>query len=144
DMLKAVIDNLDWAGFIIKAAAVGDYKAKEFKNLKIKREHQDNISIELEKNPDIAAEVGIRKNNSQILVGFAAETDNLINNAKSKLERKNLDYIMANDILGDNSGFGSDMNTVHLLNRYGDDIILSGTKFEVADKMWDVLTSNKL
>lgn len=144
DMLKAVIDNLDWAGFIIKAAAVGDYKAKDFKNLKIKREHQDNISIELEKNPDIAAEVGIRKNNLQILVGFAAETDNLINNAKSKLERKNLDYIMANDILGDNSGFGSDMNTVHLLNRYGDDIILSGTKFEVADKMWDVLTSNKL
>ncbi|MBQ3376780.1 MAG: bifunctional phosphopantothenoylcysteine decarboxylase/phosphopantothenate--cysteine ligase CoaBC [Synergistaceae bacterium] len=144
DMLKAVIDNLDWAGFIIKAAAVGDYKAKDFKNLKIKREHQDNISIELEKNPDIAAEVGIRKNNLQILVGFAAETDNLINNAKLKLERKNLDYIMANDILGDNSGFGSDMNTVHLLNRYGDDIILSGTKFEVADKMWDVLTSNKL
>ena len=144
DMLKAVINNLDWARFIIKAAAVGDYKAKEFKNLKIKREHQDNISIELEKNPDIAAEVGIRKNNSQILVGFAAETDNLINNAKLKLERKNLDYIMANDILGDNSGFGSDMNTVHLLNRNGEDIILSGTKFEVADKMWDVIVSEKL
>ena len=144
DMLNAVINNLDWARFIIKAAAVGDYKAKEFKNLKIKREHQDNISIELEKNPDIAAEVGIRKNNLQILVGFAAETDNLINNAKLKLERKNLDYIMANDILGDNSGFGSDMNTVHLLNRNGEDIILSGTKFEVADKMWDVIVSEKL
>ena len=145
DMLKAVIENLDWAKFIIKAAAVGDYRAKEFQEHKIKREKQDDIAIELVKNPDIAAEVGIRKLSSQILVGFAAETDDLINNAKLKLERKNLDYIMANDILSEQGGFESDLNNVKLISRGYDEITeLAGTKFEVADKMWDVLVSDKL
>ncbi|MBR1418995.1 MAG: bifunctional phosphopantothenoylcysteine decarboxylase/phosphopantothenate--cysteine ligase CoaBC [Synergistaceae bacterium] len=145
EMLKAVIENLDWAKFIIKAAAVGDYKAKEFQEHKIKREKQDDIVIELAKNPDIAAEVGIRKLRSQILVGFAAETDDLINNAKLKLERKNLDYIMANDILAEHGGFESDLNNIKLISRSYDDIVeLDGTKFEVADKMWDVLVSDKL
>ena len=145
DMLKAVIENLDWAKFIIKAAAVGDYRAKEFQEHKIKREKQDDIAIELVKNPDIAAEVGIRKLSSQILVGFAAETDDLINNAKLKLERKNLDYIMANDILAEQGGFESDLNNVKLISRSYDEITeLDGTKFEVADKMWDVLVSDKL
>ncbi len=144
EMRDAVMENLEWAKFIIKAAAVGDYRIKNIEPHKIKREDKENTVVKLTQNPDIAAEVGAKKDKDQILVGFAAESENLINNAIAKINRKNLDYIMANNILAKDGGFESDKNLVHMLSRNGDTETLSGTKFEVADKMWDVLSANHL
>lgn len=139
EMRFAVMQNLEWAKFIIKAAAVGDYRAKNFEAHKIKRENNESATIELTQNPDIAAEVGAKKAKDQILVGFAAETDDLMNNALLKLAQKNLDFVIANDISKPDGGFESDKNDAYLFMPNGENFKLSGTKFEVADKMWDFL-----
>ncbi len=138
DMLNAVMSNLEWADYIVKAAAVGDYRAKEIHERKIKRGDKDTLMIELVQNPDIAAEIGRVKRDDQILIGFAAETDNIESNAKSKLERKNLDYILANDVLAENSGFASDMNTIRIFSRHESkpEKIISGLKNEIAYDIW--------
>lgn len=144
EMRDAVMKNLEWAKFIVKAAAVGDYRAKNQETHKIKRENRENPVIELAQNPDIAAEAGAEKSKNQVLIGFAAETDDLMNNAAAKIKRKNLDFIMANNISEPDSGFETDRNVVHMLSRDGADIKISGTKFEVAEKMWDVLSASYL
>ena len=138
DMLEAVMNNLDWADYIVKAAAVGDYKAKEFHDKKIKREGRNIINIELIQNPDIAAEIGKKKRKNQILIGFAAETDNLITNAREKLSRKNLDFILANDVLSENSGFSVDTNTLRLIPKNPDspEKIFTGMKEDIAFDIW--------
>ncbi len=138
DMLNAAMNNLEWADYIVKAAAVGDYRAKEIHERKIKRGDKDTLMIELVQNPDIAAEIGRVKRDDQILIGFAAETDNIESNAKSKLERKNLDYILANDVLAENSGFASDMNTIRIFSRHESkpEKIISGLKNEIAYDIW--------
>ena len=126
-------NNLSWADYIVKAAAVGDYRAKEFHSQKIKREERDAINIELVQNPDIAAEVGRLKRPGQILIGFAAETQDILEHAKEKLTRKNLDYILANDVTAQNSGFAYDTNTLRLIPG---DKIFSGLKDEIAFDVW--------
>ena len=143
EMLEAVKKNLEWADFIVKAAAVGDYRAKNFSPQKIKREGKDSLIIELSQNPDIAAEVGKLKRSDQILIGFAAETQNIFDNAREKLARKNLDYILANDVSEKNSGFAVDTNTVRLIPK---DInrpekIFSGLKEDIACEIWDNVIS---
>ena len=97
DMLSAVRENISWADYVVKAAAVGDYRAKEISPQKIKRGGKDTLTLELVQNPDISAEAGRLKRPGQILIGFAAETNNVTENARAKLARKNLDYILAND-----------------------------------------------
>ena len=139
DMLEAVKENLNWADYIVKAAAVGDYRAKNFSSNKLKRENKNELTVELIQNPDIAQEAGKLKREGQILIGFAAESENISENAREKLSRKNLDYILANDILAENSGFESDFNTLRLISR---DInkpekILSGLKEDIAFEVWD-------
>ena len=134
EMLEAVKSNLDWADFIVKAAAVGDYRAKEFHSQKIKREGKEIINLELVQNPDIAAEVGKLKRKGQILIGFAAETQNILEHAKEKLTRKNLDYILANDATAQNSGFAYDTNTLRLIPS---DKIFSGLKEDIAFDVWN-------
>ncbi|MBQ3447475.1 MAG: bifunctional phosphopantothenoylcysteine decarboxylase/phosphopantothenate--cysteine ligase CoaBC, partial [Synergistaceae bacterium] len=104
DMLEAVRENLSWADYVIKAAAVGDYRVKDFSPVKLKREGTDTLTLKLVQNPDIAAEAGRLKRPGQILVGFAAETDNVTDNARTKIIRKNLDCILANDVAAENSG----------------------------------------
>ncbi|MBR0250282.1 MAG: phosphopantothenoylcysteine decarboxylase, partial [Synergistaceae bacterium] len=138
DMLNAVMNNLEWSDYIIKAAAVGDYRAKEIHERKIKRSNKESLTLELIQNPDIAAEIGKVKRDDQILVGFAAETDDIESNARLKLERKNLDYILANDVLAENSGFASDMNTIRLIPRDESkpEKIISGLKNEIAYDIW--------
>ena len=143
DMLEAVKKNLSWADYIVKAAAVGDYRAKNFSSHKIKRENKNNITIELIQNPDIAHEIGKLKREGQILIGFAAESENISENAHEKLKRKNLDYILANDILAENSGFESDFNTLRLISK---DInkpekIFSGLKEDISFEVWDNVIS---
>ena len=144
DMLCEVKKNLEWADYIVKAAAVGDYKPKEFCAKKIKREGKNILNIELVQNLDIAAETGKLKRSSQILIGFAAETDNIEDNAREKLERKNLDYILANDILAENSGFGSDTNTLRLIpkDKNKPEKIFSGLKEEIAFEVWSNVISD--
>ena len=144
EMLNEVKKNLEWADYIVKAAAVGDYKPKEFHSKKIKREGKNIFNIELVQNPDIAAETGKLKRENQILIGFAAETDNIENNAREKLARKNLDYILANDVLAENSGFASDSNTLRLIpkDKNKPEKIFSGLKEDIAFDVWSNVIFN--
>lgn len=143
EMLDAVRENLAWADYVVKAAAVGDYRAKNFSSRKIKREGRDTITLELVQNPDIAAEVGRLKREGQVLIGFAAESDNVAANAREKLARKNLDYILANDILAEGSGFASDTNTLRVIPRdtRKTEQVFSGLKEDAAFDMWSYVLS---
>ena len=143
DMYEAVLENLEWATCVVKAAAVGDYRAKHRSAHKVKREGRETVSIELEQNPDIAAEVGRRKRPGQLLIGFAAETDDLLQNARAKMDRKGLDLILANDVSAPGCGFGSETNTVRVLSRDGESL-LSGSKEEVADGVWTLVSGRGL
>ena len=143
EMYDAVMEELDWASCVVKAAAVGDYRARDRSPRKIKREGRETVSIELEQNPDIAAEVGRRKRPGQVLIGFAAETDDLLKNARAKMERKGLDLIVANDVLAPGCGFGADTNTVRVLSR-DEETVLSGSKEEVADGVWNLVVGRGL
>ena len=136
DMLKAVLENLEWADIIVKAAAVSDFRVENPSAEKIKREGENVISINLVRNPDIAFEVGKLKRENQILVGFALETNNMIDNAISKMERKNMDRIIANST----NAFGSDENDVVIIRRDGSQISFAGGKEDVADGLWDDLS----
>lgn len=113
EMYEAVLAKYPYVDVVVKSAAVADYRPKEAANHKIKK-NQDQMTIELEKNPDILAELGRRKT-GQILVGFAAETRELEKNALRKLELKNLDLLVANDVTETGAGFGSDTNIVKLV-----------------------------
>jgi len=95
-MHQAVLKHFAWADIIIMAAAVADYRPVEVSKQKIKKNNQ-NLELKLEKTPDILAELGKKKREGQILVGFALETENLLENARKKLLEKNLDLIIAND-----------------------------------------------
>ena len=117
DMYEAVLENLDENDVVIKSAAVADYKPKNYSNKKIKKS-DDDLVIELDRNKDIAQEIGKIKNN-KILVGFAAETNDLIENASLKIKKKNLDFIVANDLTKEGAGFGVDTNIVKIIDKEG-------------------------
>jgi len=138
EMKQAVFDSRDGADIIIKAAAVSDYRPLKRADQKIKK-GADNMSLELEKNPDILAELGKGKEGyGYILVGFAAETEDLLANARKKLERKNLDIIAVNDVTREDAGFEADTNQVKIIYRGGaeEDLPLM-TKDDVADHLLD-------
>ncbi|MFT9494282.1 bifunctional phosphopantothenoylcysteine decarboxylase/phosphopantothenate--cysteine ligase CoaBC [Anaerosolibacter sp.] len=118
EMYDAVMGQLNWADVFIKSAAVADYRPKAVAENKIKKGDGDWV-VELTRNPDILKELGQRKQAEQILVGFAAETQDLITNAKSKVEKKNLDFIVANDLTREGAGFKSDTNIVTIIDREG-------------------------
>jgi len=117
-MRDAVLREFSDTQIVIKAAAVSDYRAKQIAENKIKK-NEAHIVIELEKNPDILQELGRKKKAGQILVGFAAETENLIAYAKAKLAKKNLDFIIANDVTKPQAGFNAETNLVKILSRDG-------------------------
>ncbi|MDO4203378.1 MAG: bifunctional phosphopantothenoylcysteine decarboxylase/phosphopantothenate--cysteine ligase CoaBC [Selenomonadaceae bacterium] len=117
-MREAVLADFDDADIIIKAAAVADYRPKTVAANKIKKTDDDFV-IELERNPDILKELGGLKKSNQVLVGFAAETQNLLQYAQSKLEKKNLDFIVANDVSKPGAGFQGDTNIIKILSRDG-------------------------
>ena len=118
DMYNAVVENLDENQVIIKSAAVADYKPKTYSDKKIKKS-DDDLVISLDRNKDIAYEIGKIKKD-KILVGFAAETNDLIENAKGKIKKKNLDFIVANDLTKEGAGFGVDTNIVKIIDKNGD------------------------
>ncbi|MCL2009324.1 MAG: bifunctional phosphopantothenoylcysteine decarboxylase/phosphopantothenate--cysteine ligase CoaBC [Synergistaceae bacterium] len=144
EMRDAVMENLEWADCVIKAAAVGDYRAPSVTGHKIKKEHGENLSLTLEQTPDIAAEAGAAKRPGQFLIGFAAETGDLVKNARAKMERKGLDLVLANDVSDVSGGFGSDFNTVRMMPRAGGETTISGAKEEVADAVWEKIISDGL
>ncbi|MDW0115787.1 bifunctional phosphopantothenoylcysteine decarboxylase/phosphopantothenate--cysteine ligase CoaBC [Sporosarcina thermotolerans] len=117
EMLEAVLENFDNASMVIKSAAVADYRPKEQHTQKMKKKDGDS-SIELERTTDILRTLGEQKKD-QILVGFAAETNDAISYGMSKLTNKNLDYIIVNDVTDPNGGFGNDTNVVTLLTGMG-------------------------
>lgn len=112
-MYNAVMEHFPHVDVVVKSAAVADYRPKEAAGQKIKK-HGDTLTLELEKNPDILADLG-RKKTHQILVGFAAETEDLERNARQKVEGKNLDLLVANDVTLPGAGFGADTNIVKLV-----------------------------
>ena len=138
EMFDAVMSEIEWADYIVKAAAVGDYRAKEYSESKIKRDGKETLTLELVQNPDIAAETGRRKREGQVLIGFAAETGDISSNAREKIASKNLDYVLANDVLAEGSGFAVDTNTLRLIPRDAakPEQIFSGLKEDVAFDVW--------
>jgi phosphopantothenoylcysteine decarboxylase/phosphopantothenate--cysteine ligase len=133
-MREAVLKLLPQATMVIKTAAVSDYRPKHPASQKIKREGA--LTLELEPTTDILADIA-RKKDSQIVVGFAAETENALENARQKLSSKSLDAIVANDVSREDVGFDSDRNAVTIITH--DDVIEvpESTKWEVAQRVLD-------
>ena len=117
DMFEVVKNNFKDCDFIIKAAAVSDYTPVQVFDKKVKKQ-DGNLTIEFQRTQDILKYVGDNKHEGQKVIGFAAETNNLIEYAKEKIVKKNLDYIVANDISKKDIGFGSDYNEVYIIDRY--------------------------
>jgi phosphopantothenoylcysteine decarboxylase/phosphopantothenate--cysteine ligase len=118
EMYNSVLEYFDDSDIVIKAAAVADYKPKVYSEKKIKKTDKD-LNIEFKRDNDILKTLGEKKK-QQILVGFAAESNDLIENAIKKIKSKNLDYIVANDITQKDTGFSSDDNLVTILSKQGD------------------------
>jgi phosphopantothenoylcysteine decarboxylase / phosphopantothenate---cysteine ligase len=136
EMRASVRERFREAGIVIKTAAVADYRPAAAQANKLKRGSQ-HITLELEPTPDILTELG-REKGSRVLVGFAAETDHLAENAREKLERKGADMIVANDVTQEGAGFDTDTNVVTLFLRGGREIPLPKmAKFDVANRILD-------
>jgi phosphopantothenoylcysteine decarboxylase/phosphopantothenate--cysteine ligase len=135
-MHRAVFDHLEPSDVIIKAAAVADYRVAERAEQKLKKT-ADELTLTLEKTPDILADLG-RNKGQRILVGFAAETEKLLEHASDKLRRKHLDLIVANDVSRSDAGFNVDTNAVRILATDGsvEELALM-RKTEVADRILD-------
>lgn len=142
EMYNEVLKHFDEVDIVIKSAAVADYRPLEKSDKKIKKSDND-MSIPLTRNKDILFELGKIKKN-QLLVGFAAETDDLVCNAKNKVCKKNLDFIVANDVTMEKSGFDVDTNTVKIIDKDGTIIQLPNmTKEEVAHNILDHILNIK-
>ena len=139
EMCDAVLARASEADVVVAAAAVSDYRPAEFSAQKVKKGLEPPF-IPLTPNDDILALLGRAKRPGQTLVGFAAETENLIENAWRKLETKNLDWIVANDVTAEGAGFDGDTNVVTFLGREGQETALPLlTKREVAERLLDLL-----
>ncbi len=137
EMRDKVMEISDEQDIIIKAAAVSDLKPKKYSNNKIKKRKTDIKNIELKSNPDILVELAKKKNEGQILVGFAAESESLIENSLLKLREKNLDMIIANDISKKDAGFQSDKNEVIFITKKEQNSLPLMSKAKVADRILD-------
>lgn len=133
-MREAVLDLLPQATLVIKTAAVSDYRAKTVAGQKLKR--KGPMTLELEPTADILKEVSARKQ-SQIIVGFAAETENVLENARQKLASKQLDAIVVNDVSREEVGFDSDRNQVTIITHDEVVEVPETTKWEVAQRVLD-------
>jgi phosphopantothenoylcysteine decarboxylase / phosphopantothenate---cysteine ligase len=136
DMRNAVMEHLRDATIIVKSAAVGDYHLSQIPRQKLKKTAA-RLSLELDPTPDILAELG-QKKGDRLLIGFAAETENLTDSARSKLISKNCDMVVANLVNQEGTGFESDQNEVVLVLRTGETISLErAPKREIADRIFD-------
>ena len=139
EMRDAALAHAEAADVIIAAAAVSDFRPAEFAAQKIKK-GTEALVLPLTPSDDILALLGQRKRLNQTLVGFAAETEHLLDHARRKLETKNLDWIVANDVSAEGAGFDGDTNIVTLLGKNGSEMALPLlTKREVAERILDAL-----
>ena len=122
---------------IIQAAAVCDYRFAEQKAVKIKKTEGSGLTLTMVENPDVSRAVGGIKKKGQTLVGFAAETDHVLQNAEEKLKKKNLDMIVANDVTAPGAGFNVDTNIATLITREGQEAQPMQTKRQLADVILD-------
>ena len=138
EMKNEILKYYDESDIVIKSAAVADYKIKNYSSEKIKK-NEDELNLTFIKDNDILKMLGERKN-AQILVGFAAESNNIIENAKRKIKTKNLDYIVANDITSADTGFASDDNKVIIISKDGEELYLDKmNKRKVASKIFETI-----
>jgi phosphopantothenoylcysteine decarboxylase/phosphopantothenate--cysteine ligase len=137
EMRTAVLREIENATIFIATAAVADYRPKQQAENKIKK-NASELTLELERTPDILSEVACQRRPNQLLVGFAAETEDVKANAQRKLHAKNLDIVVANDVSGESSGFDSDLNAVTILIRDNPatDVPLT-SKLDVANRILD-------
>ena len=141
EMAAAMFQESADANLIIMCAAVADYRPKIVHTNKMKKTDGD-LTMVLERTEDILKTLGKNKKHNQILAGFAAETNDILENAQSKLERKNLDYIIANDVSSTSQGgFGVDNNSVTIIDRSGhQEIFELCSKKELAGKILKYIT----
>ncbi len=136
EMERVVLGRVAEATVVVAAAAVSDYRPAEHSPSKIKKSDA-GLTLELVRTPDILHELGERKG-GRILVGFAAETEDLLEHARAKLLAKNLDLIVANDVAGEGAGFGGDSNAGVILRRDGSQVeVPLGSKRQMADRILD-------
>lgn len=136
EMRQAVIERLPQADAVIMAAAVSDFRSLKYYPEKLKKSGE-RLTLELMRNPDILLEAGQCKRPGQILVGFAAETDDIFANAQRKLQAKNLDLLVLNEISEANPAFGREENQVFLVRADGVRRLERMSKALVASRIWD-------
>ncbi|PSL51138.1 phosphopantothenate-cysteine ligase /phosphopantothenoylcysteine decarboxylase [Salsuginibacillus halophilus] len=141
EMYNAVTKHLSAEAIVVKTAAVSDYRPKTYQAQKAKKEDGETV-LELERTPDILKMLGEQKE-AQFLVGFAAETDEVETYAKDKLERKNLDMVVANDITADGAGFAGDTNEVMIMTKEETHRLPALTKRETSVQIWDAVEQNR-
>jgi phosphopantothenoylcysteine decarboxylase/phosphopantothenate--cysteine ligase len=140
-MRDAVLERVEAADCLVAAAAVSDYRPAEYAPQKRKK-GQGPETVTFIRTPDVLLEASARvagQPRRPLLVGFAAETEDVLAHARGKLERKGLDAIVANDVTAPGAGFGTDTNAVVLLTREGASASFQGTKRAVAEKLWAAL-----
>ncbi len=143
EMRDAVMEHLPEATIVVKSAAVADYHLSRVPQHKVKKTSA-RMSLDLDPTPDILAELG-QKKGDRLLVGFAAETENLTESARQKLKNKNCDMVVANLVNQEGTGFESDQNEVVLVLRTGETIPLArAPKREIADRIFDQVTKLRL
>ena len=136
-LYEAMMAHCESQDIIVQAAAPADYRVEHPADQKLKKQSGEPLLLTLVENPDIDKAVGQRKQPRQVLVGFAAETQNVLANAQKKLSSKNLDLIVANDVTAEGAGFGVDTNIVTLITKEGSTPLPKMSKHEVADRIWD-------
>jgi phosphopantothenoylcysteine decarboxylase/phosphopantothenate--cysteine ligase len=138
EMCEAVLEAVREADALVMAAAVADYQVADRRSAKIKKS-EAGLRLELVPTPDVLGAVAAQRGEQPVVVvGFAAESEDLLANARGKLERKRLDLIVANDVTQEGSGFGTDTNQVVLVDRWGGEVTLPLlAKTEVAHRIWD-------
>lgn len=145
EMFDVVKQEFVDSDVLIMTAAVADYKPQEIANLKIKKENNDELTIKLVKNPDILAEMCKIKTDKQIVIGFCAESNNLIDYAKNKIQRKACDYLVANDISKKDIGFSSDYNEVFVIDKFLNVTqIDKDTKNNIAQKLLELVWQKQM
>ena len=138
EMFEAVTARAADQDIIIKAAAVADYRPKEVKNEKVKKSSSE-ISLEMEKTDDILKFLGEHKREGQFLCGFSMETENMVENSRKKLEKKNLDLVVANNLKVEGAGFLGDTNVVTLISKDKEVSLPKMSKEETADHILDAI-----
>lgn len=138
EMFDAVMSAADNMDIIVKAAAVADYRPKNVSSEKVKKKDGD-MSIEMERTDDILKTLGDNKKDGQFICGFSMETENMLENSRAKLKKKNVDMIVANNLKQDGAGFGGDTNIVTLITESDEVQLEKMSKDKVAEKIFDFI-----